>query len=141
MLFVLVGSVDHVLVDVKHGASIDEERIEPEVEGWFVSVKELDPYIVVDKQALSSDVKVIIRDAPEAIELDVLYFRPIIEDMSLAYDLKVGNHATFVEVRYCDHSNFVDLLHDSFICALDRLFGISFLHLQEVLEIVHVAYL
>ena len=141
MLFVLVGSINHVLVNVKHGASIDEERIEPEVERWSVSVKELDPYIVINKQVLSSDVKVIVRDAPEAIELDILYLRPIIEYMSLADDLKVGDYATFVEVRYCDHSNFVDLLHDSFVCALDRLFGISLLHLQEVLEIVYIAYL
>ena len=139
MLFVLVGTINHVLVNVKHGASIDEERIEPEVEGRFVSVKELDAYIVIHKQVLCSYVKVIIRNAPEALKLDVLYLRPVIQYMSLAYDLKVGNHATFVEVRYCDHSNFVDLLHYGFICALDRLFGIGLLHLEKVLKIVHVA--
>ena len=61
--------------------------------------------------------------------------------MSLANDLKVGNHAAFVEVRYCDHSNFVDFLNDSFVCALDGLFGVGLLHLQKVLKIIHVAYL
>ena len=58
--------------------------------------------------------------------------------MTLADDLKVGNHATFVEVRYRDHSNFVDLLHDSFVSDLDRLFWIGLLHLQKVLKVVHV---
>ena len=61
--------------------------------------------------------------------------------MTLADDLKVGNYAAFVEVRYRDHSNFVDLLHDGFVSALDRLLGIGLLHLQKVLKVVHVAYL
>ena len=108
------------------------------MESGFVSVKELYAYIVIHKQVLSSYVKVIIRNAPEALKLDILYLRPIIQYMSLAYDLKVGNHATFVEVRYRDHSNFVDLLHYSFVSALDRLFWIGLLHLQKVLKVVHV---
>ena len=111
------------------------------MEGRFVSVKELDADIVIDKQRLSSDVKVIVGDTTDASQLDVLYLGPVIEDMTLANDLKVGYHATFVEVWDCDHSNFVDLLNDSFVSTLDRLFGIGSLRLQKVLKVVHVAYL
>lgn len=46
-LFVLVGVVDHVLVDVENAAAIYEERVEPEVKRSLLAIIELNAHVIV----------------------------------------------------------------------------------------------
>lgn len=136
MLFVLLSTVNHELVDVENSAPVDEERVEPAVECCFLPVVELDPDIVVDEDVLAADGEIEVGHTSDVLSATRLLL-VVVKDVALAHDLKVRCHPAFLEIGRRDHSDLVDLLDDSLV-GYGPVDAEVALGLQEVLVVVHV---
>ena len=88
-MFVLVSVINHVSVDVENTISINKVGIEPAMERQFLVIIKLKSHIIINKNLLGPDEKVIVGVPSNQLNRLLLLFAPIIENMAFTYNFKV----------------------------------------------------
>ena len=138
-VFVFVGIVNHISVNVENTTAIYEVRIEPAVEGQFFVVVELQANIIVYKYLCRSNEEVIVGMATYQFDRLLLLLAPIVEYVAFAYDFKIGEETPLCECWYGDHSNLVDFLHRGIDFRNDTFRDDVLVLFNKVLKIINIA--
>ena len=138
-VFVFVGVVNHISVNVENTTAIHEVCIEPTVESQFFVVVELQANVIVDKHLCRSNEEVVIGVATYQFDRLLLLLAPIVEYVAFAYDFKIGEETPFCECWYGDHSNLVDFLHRGIDFRNDTFRDDVLVLLNKVFKIINIA--
>ena len=115
VFLVLLGSIDHIFVDIKDAWAIYEEGVEPEMKRRFLSIVKLDSYIIVDEQVFAAYAPIVITKTANQPWLLLLLLVEVIKNVAFAYHLYIGNNTTFINIWSCNHTDFVYFLHNGTI--------------------------
>lgn len=111
VVLVLLGSIDHIFVDIEDAGAIYEEGIEPEMKRCILSIVKLDSHIIIDEQVFAPNAPIVITKTANQPRLLLLLLVVVIKNVAFTDHLYIGDHSTFFDIWRSNHSDFVNFLH------------------------------